>query len=424
MKRISQSTAARAYAQVLISQGVNLFYGQKLHISSPHEYHDFCLLLTEAAYRGGASYVEVNLKSNSLLRSRVDYSQEARFLDEAPSYMSSHFNQMVAEDWAFLFLESNEDNDIFQDADTARLSRARKAERLKKDTFYHAIQKDGLAWCVAAVPGPRWARQVLGEELSPLATDEEATKRLWELLEPILMLDQKDPAAAWHRKREAAQALITRLNSLELNLLHFQAPGTDLKVGLTPRSRWVGGASFTPDNRPFQANIPTEEVFTTPDYRLTEGRVRVTKPLKVLETLVEGAWFIFEKGRVVEHGAQRNGHVLTEYLATDKGAAFLGEVALVDNSSPISRTGRLFHSILFDENASCHIALGSGYPSAMKEGRNLHSDEDQRKAGCNVSRVHTDFMIGSEELTLIGTAGDGMKHTLMDKGCFSLLALP
>jgi len=401
----------KKYANVLLKTGVNLYPGQNLFISSPVTNLEFAQILAEEAYHRGAKYVELEIKSNHTLRGRVIGSVDTH-LDYAPEYLTTMFNQFVAEDWAVIYLENNSEADVLQEVDSNRIPRITKADRQRKKAFYNYVHNDQIAWCVAAVPDPQWAQQILG------APD---TEKLWELLTPILQLDHKDPNAAWQHKGEVSQKRVDVLDSWNLASLHFQSAVTDLTIGLNPTSYWTGGLSRTPLGRTFQANIPTEEIFTTPDYRKTEGHVTTTRPLQVLNTEVKGAWFDFKEGRVIQSGADKNGDILEKYLSLDKGASFLGEVALVDGDSPISQTGKLFHSILFDENASCHIALGSGYTACFTNNQELNSDEACLKNGCNVSLVHTDFMIGSDDLSIIGTDTHGRSYQLMENGRFTSL---
>ncbi len=234
---------------------------------------------------------------------------------------------------------------------------------------------------------------------------------------PILRLDQKSPSEAWKRQDQILKARSKTLNELKFDHVHFEGPGTDLKVFLGPQTIWDGGSHATFDRRAYMPNIPTEEVFTAPDYRKTEGRVLVTRPVKVLENQVLDAWFEFSEGRVTDFGAKAGKEWLERYFAIEEASRYLGEVALVDVSSPIFQSGRIFESILFDENAACHIALGSGFPTAIKGGDSL-SDDELKKLGCNIAIVHTDFMIGSEKTSVSGIAKNGKRVPIISKGRF------
>ena len=210
------------------------------------------------------------------------------------------------------------------------------------------------------------------------------------------------------------------MTDLKLDRLRFRSPDTDLTVGLNPGAAWLGGAATTPDNRMFLPNLPTEEVFTTPDYRRTEGHVRLTRPVKVLGELVHGVVLEFRHGKVVSFQAEKGAGSLEAYLATDGGASFLGEVALVDSHSPIYQSGLLFYNILLDENAACHIALGAGLPTLLAQAQDLVDDDAKKAAGCNASLVHTDVMIGSPETEVIGIGAHGEKIPIIHEGAFAI----
>jgi len=287
-----------------------------------------------------------------------------------------------------------------------------KASRKALNFVSSSLMNGEHSWCVICSPGPEWARKVLGDK----ATEEE----LWDVLKPVLRLDRDDPVQAWEEHGKELHERCGLLNDMKLDRIHFEADGTDLTLGLTPVSRWNGGPSALPDGRMVFNNLPTEEVFTTPDFRRCDGVVRTTKALKVLESQVEGAWFRFESGRVTEFGADKGRDILEKFLNMDDGARSLGEVALVDEGSPIAASGLLFGSILYDENASCHIALGAGYPFCMELPPGTSGEAALKEAGCNVSLVHTDFMIGSSTMNVTGYDAGGQAFPLIRNGSFVL----
>ena len=277
-----------------------------------------------------------------------------------------------------------------------------------------------LVWCIAPCPTPGWARQVLGDG----PTDPEAAVReLWALLAPILRLDRPDPVSEWMRHTQSLAARARVLNAWGLESLRFIGPGTDLEIGLLPRSRFACAEAVSAKGTRFIMNMPTEEVYVTPDSRRAQGHVRCTRPVKVMGVPVEEARFEFADGAVRHATARRGGEALQKYLDIDPYARRLGEVALVDASSPVARADRVFHSILLDENATCHIALGGGCPDTIEGGLEM-SEEELRAMGCNMSLVHTDFMIGSEELSVTGTSPDGSRHEIIRRGRFVLPSPP
>jgi aminopeptidase len=388
------------YADLVIHSGVALYPGQKLIIGCGVADYGFALLLADSAYRAGAAFVKIDAGSNYMAKSRIAHSRDDH-LSWLPEYLTARYNEQLADDWALIRIDNTSEMEILQGVDSDKLDTISRALSVKARLLRQHMSRHHHTWCVIASPNAWWADQVLSDESGDRLT------ALWEVIRKVMRLDRPDPAAAWREHTERLDARCSRLNSAGLDRLHFKGPGTDLHVGLSERSQWLGGSCMTPDGRVFIPNMPTEEIFTTPDWRRTEGKVSVTRPVKVMETLVEGAWFHFKNGRVTDFGADSGLEVLKKYLEVDDGASFAGEIALVDSGSPIFQSGYIFSSILYDENASCHIALGNGYPTGIRDGEKLRSNEELREAGCNVSLVHRDFMIGSSEVSVTGlTTGD------------------
>lgn len=399
----------KEYADVILTTGVNLKKGQRLNIACSYGNYEFARLIGERAYARGAGYVLIQVNDNYLTKARAE-NQSGEQLDYFPLYAQVHGSQCVAEDWAYISIDNTDESDVLKDADADKIQALVKTARKGRDVLLSAMMKDKTAWNIVAYPNMKWAKTVLGET----GTEEQ----LWEVLKPILRLDKDDPVAAWKEHRGTLQKRCAALEAMELDALRFtDGDGTELTVGLISGSKWEGGGASLPDGRYFMPNIPTEEVFTSPDRLRTEGFVKVRKPLQVLETRVEGAWFRFKEGKVTEFGAEVGEEILGKYLAIDDGATMLGEIALVDGSSKISESGKLFGSILFDENASSHMALGFGFPGAL-EGGNAMTEEELRAAGCNTSMVHVDFMIGREDTSVVGIDKKGNEKTIMIDGRF------
>jgi len=402
----------KEYADVILTSGINLKKGQNLNIACSHGNYEFARLVAERAYKWGAGFVHIEIRDNYLLKARAE-NQEKEQLDYFPLFSQVHSSQIVSEEWAFLSIDNTDESDILQDADPDKVQALTKTNRKGRDVLLSSLMKDKTPWNIVAYPNDKWAKSVLGES----ATAED----LWEILKPILRLDEADPVGAW---RSHCGELIERsrkLGEMKIATLHFtDNDGTDLTIGLPDDVSWDGGGAILPDGRAFMPNIPTEEIFTTPDRLKTEGFVKVRKPLQVLETRVEGAWFRFKEGKVIEHGAEVGAEILGKFLSIDEGAAMLGEIALVDGSSRIAQSGRLFNSILFDENASSHMALGFGFPGSLPDGDAM-TDDDLNAAGCNTSLVHIDFMIGTENTLVTGIDKNGKKVTIMENGHFAVL---
>lgn len=398
------------YADLLLNAGLGFAQGRNLII----RYHAEGVLLArqcaEAAYARGAHIVELHPVDIHLTKARIAAqagNEEA--LAAVPGWTASWEKTVVSEKWAYLALESHEDIGLLADSNQKALMIHEKHHRSQIQRFHDAITAHSIPWCVAAVPGPCWAKQVLGQKAD--------TDALWRTLKPILLLDKPDPSAAWIEKAQTLRERSRRLNALELSSLHFEDEGTDLTVGLLERSIWKGGPE-TADGIQTMPNIPTEEVFTTPDRLAVEGTVRVTRPVEIRGTLVKGAHLKFDGGLLVDYGADSGGAALEGFVGTDNGARRLGEVALVGSDSPIAASGLNFASILYDENASCHIALGAGYVGCIDNGKTLTDDEAKIAAGCNTSLVHLDFMIGSPTTKVTGRNNDGREIPIMQDGKF------
>ena len=401
-----------AYAELIVSM-VNIDDGRNLQIRGEPVHWGLIQEIAAAAYRRGARYVAARSVHPGLLKARIEHAAE-EYLDYVPSQLTAMNDIMISEEWAIVSIASREDPDFLANVDDERNARIGKATEQAMMPFRRALQADRFPWIVVANPTEGWARQVLGAAPGEAP---DARESLWQAMRPILRLDQPDPAAAWCEHTERLKRRAAVLDELHVEWLHFEGPGTDLWVGIPERAIWVGGPGKTPDGLEFLPNLPTEEVFTTPDYRRTTGRVAVTRPVTVMNKVVRGAWFEFSDGKVVDFGAETNAEVIARYLEMDTGAAYAGEIALVDSGSPIFQSGRVFYNILFDENAACHIALGGAYPGCIEGGEKL-TDEELPSIGANVSFVHTDFMIGSEEIQVTARTYDGREFAVMRDGRF------
>jgi len=399
------------FASLILKTGIALKPGQCLMISAEPIHWDFVNMLERTAYKQGARYVYCELRHARGQLNRTDFSRK-EYLEYVPDWTESKVKTMVDEKWSLIRLTGEEDPDLLKDMNQKNSSIITKKILPLMKPLSTARSDGRCSWTITALPTPSWAAKVLGGEANEAKSEE-----LWKLLIPIYRLDKPDPAEAWKKHSEALQKNCRKLNDLKLNHLHYKAPGTDLKIYLSGYSRWIGGSATTEDNRQFLPNIPTEEIFTTPDLRLTEGRVKTTRPVRVLERQVLGAWFEFEKGKVVRYGAYEGKDALDAYFSIDPKSRYLGEAALVDVSSPVYKSGKIFHSILFDENASSHIALGKGFPMAYSNSEGK-SPEELDKLGCNNSLLHTDFMIGSEEFSVTGITEAGEKIPIINKGRF------
>ena len=410
-----EETRKRKYAKLLLEVGVNLQPGQNLIVAAEPYHWKFLNVLAEEAYKLGAAYVLVEANDPGLLKARVEHGAEGN-LGDLVSWTDKKNQSMIDEGWARISLFGPTEPDLMGSLDAQRLGIIQKVQSVSGKPVSDACGTGKITWCVAALPTPKWAAKVY--DLEPSA---EVARRLWLGMVKILNLDADDPSAHWREKGEVLLERCEKLSKLNLAEVRFRGPGTDLKVKCIAGAKWIGGSIPTEKDRDkrFIPNIPTEECFTTPNRGGTEGRMKVVRPVTVLGKTVEDAWFEFEDGKVISYGARVNKPVLDDYFAMCPNACYLGELALVDGSSPIFQNGNVFHCILYDENASCHVALGSGYPMPV-EGATGMTNEEKTAAGINVSIVHTDFMIGGPEVDVTGYDGLGKEIPLIRNGDFVL----
>ena len=400
----------KKYADIIVNTAINLQEGKPLLIRTEIAQRKFAKILAEAAYRRGASMVSIQYSDPELKRLRIDKTLKDNYLDFMPSHIENMYECYLNDGWSTISLRGPEFPDIMEGADSARVGKLSRAASKASLNFLKGISANRIAWNVCLHPTEAWAAKVLG-------SNEDWERRIWEVLIPILRLNTDNPAESWLVHDTELKRRSAHMNRARYDKIHFSGPDTDLYVGMAPNRIFAGGRCKNKLGINFFPNIPTEEIFSTPDHTRTEGFVKTTRPVEVLGTQVTGAWFRFRSGRVVEFGADTNREILAQYLDFDEGASALGEVALVDVNSPIFRSGRIFCNILFDENAACHIALGNGYTDCIEKGTEM-SDDELRATKCNSSLVHTDFMIGSEEISVTGVRENGTEEQIIDKGVF------
>jgi aminopeptidase len=400
----------RKYADLIVTTGLNVREGQPVMVRAEVANREFARALAAAAYGAGAAFVDVRFEDPGLLKTRIERTTKADYLSYVPSFSEGRYERMLEEDWGSVSLRGSEDPDLLDDCDPAGLGKIRQAVGRARSGFLAGISSNRIAWNVCLYPTERWSAKVLGSY-------EGWEEEIWKVLAPILRLDRDDPSRAWLEQDAELKRRAGFMDSHLFDRIHFKGPGTDLYVGMRPDRRFRGGMCTSKSGIRFFPNIPTEEIFSTPDLTRTRGRFRCTRPVEVLGKLVEDAWFEFEEGKVTSFGAARNAEILERFLEMDDNARYLGEVALVDIDSPIYESGRIFYNILFDENAACHVALGNGYSDCLEGGTSMGSEE-LLKAGCNVSLVHTDFMLGSEEVSVYGVDEGGSEKPIIVDGRF------
>lgn len=403
----------RAYARLIARMGVNIRAGQEVIIRTEPQQLEFLEMLIDECYLAGAAKVSIEWRFVPAQRLDIKY-QSDETLGRVEPWEEQRLKEKAEKLPASIYLDSD-DPDGLGSVDQDKWARA-KQRRFKITRSYSDAMENKYQWCVAAVPGLMWARKVF-----PGLDDEAAVEKLWETILKCARADGDDPIAAWQAHNAALKRRCDWLNSLSLRRLIYKSDstGTDLSVGLIPQMRFMGGADELPNSDVcFDANIPSEEVYTTPRRGDVEGLAVATRPLSYRGVLIENFSVRFENGRVAEVHAEKNEEALKLMVGMDEGAGMLGECALVPYDSPIRNSGILFYSTLLDENASCHLALGEGYSSCLENFESYTLDE-ARALGVNESMIHEDFMIGASDLCITGITADGREVPIFINGAWA-----
>jgi len=389
------------YARLAVRVGLNLQPGQILGVNALLEQAPLARAVAREAYLAGAKYVDVLYTDQHVRRAHIEGAPEDA-LDWSPPWLVKRLEDLAAGGGALLGIAGNPEPELFADLDGVRVGRARMREVSEASLRL----TDGLCnWSIVACPNEGWAKSVFGEP---------DVERLWDAVATTVRLDEPDPVAAWREHLEKLVQRADALNRRRFDALRYRGPGTDLTIGLHPESKWIA-ASDAVRGIEFVPNMPTEEVFTTPDARRADGTVRATYPLQIQGTIVRGLEVRFENGRAVDVSAEQGEQLMRTHVASDDGAARLGEVALVDGSSRVGRTGIVFYDTLFDENAASHIALGMAILKGV-EGSSALSAEERQARGVNHSSIHTDFMIGSNAVDIAGVDTHGNETPILRSG--------
>ena len=396
------------YAELIVSTGLNIQPKDNLMIRFTVDGLDLARRVAKKAFERGAKDVELMFGDDQVTLDRYLHADDHAF-ESYPEYRVKYMQEMF-EDNTHVLLLSAPNPDLLKAADPKRIGEWQKILSIANKPNQKYTLENIVKWTIAAVPSDAWVKAVFPE--LPL---EEGRDKLWQAVFDATRVSTDDPVAAWEAHDEALKVHETFLNEANFEKLLFEGPGTDLEVYLVDNHKWMGGSSHHSGGDRFFPNIPTEEVFSMPHADKVNGTLRATMPLSVRGQLVDDFHFTFKDGLVVDFDAGVGKQILQDLMDTDEGARRLGEVALVADNSPISNTGLLFKNTLFDENASCHFALGASYAENL-QGSRERTEEENRALGANQSLIHVDFMVGSADVTVTGVKHDGEKVVLLRDG--------
>lgn len=403
---LSQKTLTE-YAKLIIKIGVNLQKGQGLEINCPTEKRDFAKALVKCAYEYGAKIVRVRWDDEEIDKLTYSYA-DIDALTVIPNWFVQRRNYLVENNFCYVAI-SAEDPQAFKNVPSEKLTAVMRARSRALKKFSDSVMNNSIRWCVVSAPTLAWAKQVFPNEKDPEGA-------LSDAIAYCMRLDNANPLGAWQKHIQKLQERAEFLNKYNFSALHFKnSLGTDLTVGLADDHVWISAQETAKDGVPFIANLPTEEIFTAPHKNRVDGVLKSAMPLCENGQIIDNFTIKIKKGKIVSYSAEKGFETLRGLIETDSGTLRLGEVALIGKNSPIAKSNILFYNTLFDENASCHLAIGKAYPTTIKNGQNLTLSQLKSK-GLNQSTEHVDFMIGTSDLIVTGITHTGQKIPIFNDG--------
>lgn len=396
----------KKYARLISEVGLNLKEGDNLQITFNVWGLELAREVADRAYELGVKQVVLHFRDEAM---DLSFYNKAWDVEYYPDFQARYLEELSENKYHRLVIAAGNPA-LLKNVDPDRVSKAHAIRNRKTAKVMEYTMTNFVKWCIVAVPSKEWADLVF-----PEAGEAEAVEKLWENIFLATRVDQADPVAAWKEHDRQLKEHEDYLNKANFEKLHYEGPGTDLEVHLVKGHKWVGGSGLSKDGHRFMANIPTEEVFTMPHKDKVNGTLKATMPLALRGQVIEDFSFIFKDGKVTGFVAAQGQKVFESMMDTDEGARRLGEVALVADNSPISNTGVLFRNTLFDENASCHFAVGAAYSENLKGSAEM-SEEEKAASGMNASLEHIDFMVGGKDVTVTGVKEGGTKIVLLKDG--------
>lgn len=401
----------KKYAELLVKQGVNLQKGQELVIDASIENYELAREIAKQAYQAGAKDVIVHYTDERITRLRYENCDKEHF-ETVPAYLRELRNEYALHHAAMISLTSS-DPEAMKGIDPLKMQTWSKSVHQACQLFYDHLDLGIDRWCIAGAPSVGWANKVF-----PDMSDKEAVEALWRAIFHVTRVDLENPIEEWNQHRRSFERRVKILNDANIQSIHYQnSLGTDLTVGMNKGYLFAGGGSYTTDGVYSFPNIPTEEIFSSPNKDDVNGTVYSSMPLNYNGNIVDEFSITFKDGRIVDYDAKVGYDVLKSIIETDEGSHYLGEIALVPYDSPINNMGILFYNTLFDENASCHLAIGRGFGECIQDGLSMNKQELFEK-GINDSLTHVDFMIGTADLSIVATLDNGEEFVIFENGNF------